>query len=374
MTTTTKTLCISADSHVVEPGEVFAGLDKRFGDRAPRMEYLEERGDTVNLGNGNYGFSVGLSLLAGTDPGAPESLEMAKKGFEIARPGVLDPKARWEEQTIDGIDAEVLYPTLFFHIYSIEDIEIVNAAFANYNDWLCNYASQLPGRLFPLSLVHLNDIPHAIEEMERTAELGAVGVCIPCTAPPDRLYSDPYYDPFWAAAQEMKMPLTMHIFTGATPNHGLPNWGRQNSTLANVGIQRSIMDLITGGVCERFPDLRFVPTEFETGWVAHFLQRFDWNWHRAGGFRTYQLMKRRPGEYWHQNFLITFEDDEIGIRTRDIIGVDNLMWGNDYPHGDSIYPDSQNILDRIFEGVPSDERYKITAANVCKLYHLPFES
>jgi hypothetical protein len=96
-------LCVSADSHIVEPPEVFLGLDKRFGDRAPRIEYVPERGDTINLGNGKYGFSVGRCLIAGNFQGNPATMEMALRGYEIARPGVLDPKARWEEQTIDGI-------------------------------------------------------------------------------------------------------------------------------------------------------------------------------------------------------------------------------------------------------------------------------
>ena len=79
-----------------------------------------------------------------------------------------------------------------------------------------------------------------------------------------------------------------------------------------------------------------------------------------------------PIEYFHQNFVVTFEDDEIGIRTRDVIGVENLMWGSDYPHGDSIFPNSQQILDEIFQGVSDEDRYKITAGNACRLYNLPF--
>jgi predicted TIM-barrel fold metal-dependent hydrolase len=50
------------------------------------------------------------------------------------------------------------------------------------------------------------------------------------------------------------------------------------------------------------------------------------------------------------------------------------MWGSDYPHGDSVFPDSQGVLDRIMEGVPADERYLMTAKNVVDLYDLPFEA
>lgn len=366
-------LCISADSHVVEPQDAFAGLEKRFGDRAPRVRRTEN-GDVLDLGNGKFGFNIGMSLVAGHDPGAPEVKEMAKKGFDIARPGVLDPVARVEEQDVDGINGEVLYPTALFSVHSnLEDLEIKKATLANYNDWLQNYCNQAKGRLFPLSVIQLDDMQAGLAEMERTVKAGAVGVCVPCTAPPELPYSDPYYEPLWSAAEEMGVPLAMHIFTGSTPNHGLPDWGRQNYTLAFVGMARTIIDIIWGGVCEKHPNLMFVPTEFETGWIAHLLQRFNWGWHRQGGLRVFgESMSMKPSEYWQRNFRVTFEDDEVGIRTRDIIGVDSLMWGNDYPHGDSVWPDSQNILNRIFDGVPAEERYKITVANVCKLYNLPF--
>ena len=208
--------------------------------------------------------------------------------------------------------------------------------------------------------------------MERAKELGHVGLCIPATAPPDRLYSDPWYDKFWAAAQEMKMPLTMHIFTGATPNHGLP-FPAGMSALAFTGVAYTIYDLIFSGVCERFPGLKFVITEFETGWVGITLKRMDWGWFRRGGARTHAI-PRKPSDYWKQNFLVTFEDDEIGIKTRDIIDTSTMLWGNDYPHGDSVFPHSQEVLGRILSDCTPNERYEMTAKNVVDLYDLPFEA
>jgi predicted TIM-barrel fold metal-dependent hydrolase len=200
-----------------------------------------------------------------------------------------------------------------------------------YNDWTANYCSEAPDRLFPLACLQLYDLDAAIAEMERAKNLGHVGVCIPATAPPDRLYSDPWYDKFWQAAQEMKMPLTMHIFTGATPNHGLP-FPAAMSGLAFAGVVFTVRDLIFSGVCERFPDLKFVITEFETGWVGITLKRLDWNWFRGGGART-QAIPRRPSEYWKQNFLVTFEDARSASRPATSAARNTLMWGSDYPHG-----------------------------------------
>jgi predicted TIM-barrel fold metal-dependent hydrolase len=203
--------------------------------------------------------------------------------------------------------------------------------------------------------------------------MGHRGGCIPCVPPQDRPYSDPYYDRFWAKAVELNMPLQMHIFTTAATNHGLPNWGPiMNYALAHTGLAAVIGDLICGGVCARFPELRFVPTEWETGWVGHFLQRLDWALMREPSTAAEEV-REAPSFYFHQNFMVTFEDDRIGIMTRDDIGVRNLMWGSDYPHHDSIFPRSQEVLNDIFDGVSAEDRYRITVANCCELYDLPFD-
>jgi predicted TIM-barrel fold metal-dependent hydrolase len=372
--TTNGRICISADSHVVEPPEVYDGLDKRFGDRAPRMIEHPEKGLITDHGDGTLGYSVGTFTVAGEDWGDPAVREKARQGFKAARPGILNVPERMKDQAIDGIDAEVLYPSVLFSVYQLKDAGIMQATMANYNDWICNYASQADGRLFWLALVQVFDLDAAMAEMERAAKMGAVGLSIPCMAPADRPFSDPYYDRFWAVAQEMKLPMTMHIFTGHVPNNGVPKeWGLHSYTLAHAGMARTIQDIVWSGVCERFPDIHFVPTEFDTGWIGHFLYRDDYNFRRMGAFRAYPHLTMEPSGYWHRNFAATFEDDEIGIRTRDIIGVENLLWGSDYPHADSLFPESQPVLDRIFAGVPDEERYKITAVNAAKLYNLPIE-
>jgi predicted TIM-barrel fold metal-dependent hydrolase len=374
----TKPLCVSGDSHVVEPPEVFAGLVERFGENAPHVRWHPDGGEVLVIDGKVPPAIAGIARrgIAGAPAdymNDPETVARIKRGYAGMRPGVMDPTERLKDQDLDGIDAEVVYPSLMFGIYTIEDKRIVEATFRNYNDWIANYCGQQPHRLFPLACIPLYDVDLAIEELERAAKLGHRGACIPCVPPDDKPYSDRYYDRFWAAAEAAKLPLTMHIFTTAAPNHGLPNWGPiMDYCMAPAGLQRVIGDIISGGVCARFPGLRFVPTEWETGWVAHFLRRLDWSVQRTPHLASPDL-KADPSEYFHRSFYMTFEDDELGIRTRDVIGVRNLIWGSDYPHHDSIFPRSQQVLDQIFAGVPAEDRYRITAANVCELYGLPFE-
>jgi len=237
-------IVVSADSHVVEPPEMFTPLQKRFGERAPKMVHNEERGDMLDLGDGTFGRAIGGFLIAGHDVASPETRAMSRLGYKIARPGLYDIKARLEDQDLDGVSAEVLYPSILFNVYQLEDVEIIKATFACYNDWLADYAKEAPERLYPLACVQLHDIDAAIGEMERVAKLGHVGLCIPATAPATKTYTDRFYDKFWAAAQDMDMPLTMHIFTGASPRYGSPTnlQGNLGYTLAFVGVAVTVGD------------------------------------------------------------------------------------------------------------------------------------
>ena len=85
-------------------------------------------------------------------------------------------------------------------------------------------------------------------------------------------------------------------------------------------------------------------------------------------------MPRKPSDYWKQNFGVTFEDDEIGIKTRGYSGTSTLLWGSDYPHGDSVFPHSQEVLNRILAECTPEERHKMTVKNVIELYELPFQA
>ncbi len=369
-------LCISADSHVVESVEFFEPLADMFGDKAPRVVIADPAiGPQLNLGDGRLGLRITGFFMQNVDFTKPEAQELLAKGYELARPGCYDVKERLLDQDIDGIDAEVIYPSVIFNVYQVEDRNILNATFRLYNDWVADYCSKSPDRLFPLASLQLYDLDEAIEEMERSKLMGHVGASIPASAPPDKQYVDPWYDKFWAAAEEMQMPLNMHIFTGATADHGLPRndpRSRANGPMAFAGVALTIADIIQSGVCERFPNLKFVVTEFETGWIGHVLKRLDWAYVRGGGERRMGLPKL-PSEYWRSNFYCTFEDDPLGVRTRDFIDVNTMLWGSDYPHGDSIFPHSQQVLSEILDGCTPEEKWKMTVKNVVELYNLPYE-
>jgi predicted TIM-barrel fold metal-dependent hydrolase len=367
-------LTISSDSHILEVPEIFDGLTARFGEAAPSIVYDPERGDVLMLGNGRRAASVGRFGIAGHYVNDPETQEMMRQGYKAMRPGALDPIERLKDQELDGVDAEVLLPSVLLAMNNVKDGAIVAATYRNYNDWVRNYAAQAPKRLFPTACLPMHEIDLAIAELERALREGHVGANIPCVAPADRPYTDHFYDRFWAAAQELGTPLIMHTITSTQPNHGMPDMGATiNYGLLSFAMQRTIAEIICSGVCARYPGLRFVPTEWETGWIAHFLQRMDWSLIRTGAAGLPPELTEPFSHYFHENFWVTFEDDRIGLETRYTVGVRNLMWGSDFPHHDSTFPRSRQVLDEIFEDIPDDERLLITALNCRDLYRLPLE-
>ena len=124
------------------------------------------------------------------------------------------------------------------------------------------------------------------------------------------------------------------------------------------------------GVCERHPDLQFVVAEFNAGWLAHWLERVDQGWKREYGRNPTGSAPRPVGEIWKRQFFATIEDDQPALRTRDLIGEDRLMWGSDYPHTDSTWPCSMEVLDEMFAGLPDGTRRRITRDTVSDLYRL----
>jgi predicted TIM-barrel fold metal-dependent hydrolase len=363
---------ISADSHVVEPPEVFAAVAKRFGTQAPELTLTEDRGWVLDTGFG-LSFQPGRFATAGLEPQSPDYEAQERSGY--ARACLTDPRARLADMDRDGVEAEVLFPTLLGSFVSRRetDAAVIEALLVSYNDWVADYCSEAPRRLFPLACVQLRDLHAAVAELERAKQRGHVGILVPCGSPAERPYADAAYDVLWAAAEEIRMPVAFHAGFGpdrdsraeAFRRHGL------RYVLQHVGAAVTISDLIMGGACERFPELRFVPSEYGTGWIAHFLDRMDWRQFRHEDRSRIRL---RFSDYWRRNFRTTFEDDEVGIRTRDSIGLDSLMWANDYPHGDSIWPDSRPTLDRILADCTPEERHAMTVGNAAALYGLPIEA
>jgi predicted TIM-barrel fold metal-dependent hydrolase len=310
---------------------------------------------------------VSLQTTAGTDPAQRDALGPLEQGLT----GGWDPQARLVDMDTDGVEIEVLYPTLSFGMWKAPDVAYQYACMRAYNHWIADYVSTSPGRLIGLGLVSLRDVPAAIEEATRIAHTGLKGLCIAATAPRGQTYADPGFDPFWAAAHDLGLPVSLHVLTGSEEDRDTSRDFVADYTLWPRFIQQTIADVIAGGVLERFPNLKLISAEIDIGWIGSFLSRIDhaYQEHRHWSGACAQL-KMRPSEYFHRQVYATFMDDAAGIAARHFIGVDNIMWGNDYPHPDACWPHSVKTIERIFQGVPEAETRKIVHDNAARLYGL----
>jgi predicted TIM-barrel fold metal-dependent hydrolase len=127
--------------------------------------------------------------------------------------------------------------------------------------------------------------------------------------------------------------------------------------------------MIFAGVFERHPGLKLAIVEFELAWVPHVLSTMDYTYHERHEEALHRFKgDARPSDFFRGHVFLSFQEDAIGIRLRDAIGVDNLMWGSDYPHSESTFPHSRKILAEILAGVPEDEQAKIAGGNAARLY------
>jgi predicted TIM-barrel fold metal-dependent hydrolase len=373
---------ISADSHVIEPGDLWTQrLNRKFADRAPRV-------GTNPIGPGYWltapginPFPLGPNIATGKSGTALS--EHLDKGYEGARPSGWDPVERIKDQEVDGVEAEVLYTTLGMPLFALPDVELQTACFAVYNDWLAEFCSYSPHRLIGSALIALHDVGGAVRELERCHKKGLRAAMISAAAPDDRPYSSRDYDPFWQTAAELQMPLSLHIITARGQSAGVITADiaarTEKDALGMIylsrymfypaDIQVSLFTLVMGGVLERFPKLRIVSAESDIGWLPHFIFRLDHGYDKFSGV-TMSRLQMQPSDYLKRQMYATFQDDPVGAAAYKFFGADNYMWASDFPHSDSTWPHSLEVIAKDFAEVPQDVTQKIVFDNARKLYHI----
>ena len=370
-------MVISSDSHVFEPPGLWTNrIEARFRDRAPHIMRV---GDVDNLfvEGDQYLSGIGLISGAGTRFEAPEDISHEGR-LEDVHVGGYDPEEHIQDMKLDGVAREVLYPSQGLSLFKVRDSALLSAIFRAYNDWLAEFCNTHPDRLKGIAMINLDDVVDGIKELERTAKMGLVGAMISEYPPEAQRYDIPDYEPFWAAAQDLNMPLSLHTATsreGKSRSSG-PSSTRDASSRANKVFlpATSLCDMIFAGVFERHPELRVAIVEFELAWAAHLLGTMDYTYIERQKEASYRFKGGvLPSDFFRNNVYVSFQEDHIGIRLRDVTGVDTLMWGSDYPHSEATFPRSQEIINRILEGVPQDERAKIVGGNTARLYSFDLE-
>lgn len=358
----TSLTCISADSHVIEPGDLWLNyIDAEFADRAPRLVHGEDH-DTFMCEEMEL-LPIGSVAAAGVP--AEQITRHGRFDTHVPRGG-WDPHARLADMAQDGVQAEVLYPTMAMRMFAIKDPPFQLACFQAYNNWVNDYCQEDPNKLKAVGLMPMDDIEVAIAELHRCRSLGLAGASVAIYQDADRHYGEPGFDPFWAAAQDLDIPVSLHILTERNPKL---KRNISDGIVESSWIQRSLGLMVFNGVFERFPKLKIVSAENDIGWVPYFLERIDYIFDRRRNFFSMDLSRKElPSAMVKRNTYFTFMRDRVGVINRHLIGLEHVLWSSDYPHNDSTWPRSQEMIDYLMQGVPDDERRMIVAENAAAMY------
>jgi predicted TIM-barrel fold metal-dependent hydrolase len=344
----------SADSHVIEPADLWAKelptkLRKEFEDVTTGLaRRADHRGDPPIFGGGR-----------------PD---------DVKHPGGTDKNERLRALDADGVSIEVLYGTWGLKLLAIDDPNLEAACVKIYNDWLIDFCQAAPDRLIGLAILSCYDIDGAIAEMARCRDAGMRGISVWQIPRDDLRFSTDHYDRLWAAAQEMGMPVSLHILSG----HGYRKHPEMMPTSTDMTkklavCMDSIHDIIFSGVLERFPGLRVIMAENEIGWLPWVLEQWDFYVHKGRHHFDYKQeeLKLLPSEYFQRQMYATFFNDAVGGRLLSWWGQDNCMWSNDFPHSNSTWPVSRDVIARDLGDLPQDVVAKIVHGTCANLYDLP---
>jgi predicted TIM-barrel fold metal-dependent hydrolase len=357
---------VSADQHINEPPSLWIDrVSAKFKDRVPRVEHLEQ-GDAWIIEGVSDPINFGMNSCAGM---RPDEVRFWVR-YEEINPGGWDPAARLTEMDQDLIDAGINFPTprISFGVTANKDPELHLAMVQAYNDWLSEYCAHKPDRLFGVALLPNRGVDMAIAEYERVIERpGIAGAMINCWPHGDTTLSNDD-DALWSVIQESGKPLTIHVQLQDTP----PTAHKPGlvGALRLGDVSDRMLEFLWGGVLDRFPDFRVVFAEVDCGWIPYFKEQLDNRWARMSK-ATLTKLSKPPSEYFDDSFAYAFITDTYAIDNRHAIGVENMLWSDDFPHVGSDWPFTQRTMSAAFSGVSKEERDLMIAGNATRLYGLP---
>jgi predicted TIM-barrel fold metal-dependent hydrolase len=387
---------ISVDDHVIEPPDVWdRWLPAKFKGRGP---HVEKRGlaGIEWTGAAAYREVFDDSLPDKYDVWFYEDVvytpkrNIAAAGFpketwtgdpiryEDMRPGCYDWKARLADMDVNWVEASMIYPTVprfcgqTFH--EGKDKELGMACVKAYNDWLVEeWCGDSAGRLIPVCLIPLWDVPNAATEVRRNAARGVRAVAF--SEIPHHLglpsVHTPHWDPFFAACEETGTVVCMHIGSSSRMPATSPDAPPAvTASLGFVNSMASLMDFLFSGLLVRFPRLKLSYAESQIGWLPYVLERVDDVWEDNQAWAKTKHIPEPPSTYYYSNVFVSFFKDNSGIKALDVTGVDNVSYETDYPHGDTTWPNSQKVVGGLLRGLDQVSIEKILRGNALHMLGL----
>ena len=366
---------ISADGHLEIPPERWTHyIPSRYKDKAPYTVTLDDGRDVVRMGD----FEMPLSLVVRADLDDDEFSGTNADHFSFPdgtpRPGTGTAAQRLQEQDLDGVDAEVLYPPVsgarFLKNLLPSDPEFYKVVIQAYNTWLAEeYCAVAPDRLIGLGIIPETGIEDAILEAERCKNIGLRSTLL-ANWPNGSPYYEPGDEKYFEAMTNMGMVISPHSNFGANAPKGSGNnieWVLYHRAYGNTAY--AISQLIIQGIFDKVPNAKMYWAETYVSWLPITFNRMDEHYLRRSYYYNFRLRKL-PSEYIRDHMAFGAIGERQALPLRYYIGLDNIMWGSDFPHNVNTYPYSRAALDEMFHGVSEEERHKVLVLNPCEWFGL----
>jgi predicted TIM-barrel fold metal-dependent hydrolase len=387
---------ISVDDHVMEPKDLWQNeLPPSLRDRGPRTVREKVR---LEFKGGHYGFErnaedgqwcdvwlfddlVSPTGLLHAPAGVPrEQQKNVPATYEDLRPGTYDQAARLSDMTLNHVEAAINYPNIFprfagqgFLERSDKDLALL--CLRIYNDWMIDEwcGGDGVGRLLPLTLVPLWDPQLAAEEVRRCAAKGSYAIAF--TENPSKLGCSSLYsgdwDVLWEACEESDTTVSMHIGSSSSMPTTSPDAPLATSmSLYAQNAQGSLCDWVFSGTLSRFDKLKIAFAESQVGWMPFQLERMDSVWREGRG--DIEHITVAPSTQARGRVYGCVFDDLHGLKCREDVGVDHILFETDYPHSDGTFPHSRKVAHELFvaAGMDAEDCYKVLRGNAIEAYGL----
>ncbi len=389
---------ISADGHVNEPPDLWVkNLPPKFRDRGPRIiETVKTKGHAWIMEGQTRPAPMGFSSMYSRGAKRFDRASLIDSFKQIRNRGVryedlfpcsYDAKERIKEIIEDETDAEVIYngvQTVWNGIKLCPDKELSLACYKVYNDWMVEFQQTDPTRFICNATLPTTGLEDCMEELRRVVDMGLRTVQL--EAYPSGSFTDPSPedDKFWAMCVEMDIPVNLHTqfffpagdlatkVSTVAVNEGAEKAKARGLDVAAGAFTTVLSRMMSSGVFERFPGLKFIGSEVHTGWVPYYISKFDESVLRN---RREWKLPLLPSEYFARNVWVVYIVDEMGAQNRYDIGVDRIMWGPDFPHSSSNFPLDYRLGREVLEraGSTESEIERIMWKTCADLYKLPYD-
>lgn len=374
------------DAHIDPPHDMWKEyLPSHLKDRAPKIIH-EDDGDYIEFEGNRRPFMM-INNQAGREG---KNFKMKGRLSDVRK--IWDPETRLADMDADGMDYALMFgggPLGSF------DNELYIASYIAYSDWVMDFASHAPDRLFPVGYVPARDVDETVEHVKRLAKKGFRAINLPAfpqnpdawktssgiaalkdgqvsalTGDPkgELQYSDPEWDKLWKVMVDNDMAVTFHL--GArVPRFGDKRYFLADMPMSKLAMAEPIGIFIYNYIFDRFPDLRIASVESGVGWFAWFAEYLDRTWEKQR-YWTESELKNPPSYYMDRNVYGSFIQDRAGILNRNLPGGKNIMWSSDYPHPVSSWPNSRKTADEMFAEATPEEREAVLSGNAKRVWNL----